>query len=146
MLTHQAQCYASWPQPISHWCIWGLWTQLVQLGGLCAFLFVLTACAADAVPAASSVRAPPPELEGLLALPAASHAYQYVLFKLGPATVTRRSVALACNTAALSFSLLQVHFVPLCVHACVTMHAPSSDVSIPRSPPANNPHRSGEAR
>ena len=69
--------------------------QLVQLGGLCAFLFVLTACAADAVPAVSSVRAPPPELEGLLALPAASQAYQYVLFKLGPVTVTRRSVALA---------------------------------------------------
>ena len=95
-------------------------TQLMQLGALCAFLFVLTACAADAVPAVSSVRAPPPDLEGLLALPAASQAYQYVLFKLGPATITRRSVALACNTATLSFSMLQVRS-SVCRGVCISI-------------------------
>jgi hypothetical protein len=82
--------------------------QLIQLGALCTFLFVLTAIASDAVPLVSCVRLPPPELEGLAALPALSHMYQYVVLKLGPITVTRRSVALAANTATLSFSMLQV--------------------------------------
>ena len=83
--------------------------QLLQLGGLCLALLLLTALGADSVRPLAAARLPPGTLEGLPAVmaPAAS-GYSYCLLQLGPfAAVTRRGLALGASAAAASFCVLQ---------------------------------------
>eukprot|EP00238_Polyblepharides_amylifera_P001546 CAMPEP_0196572318 /NCGR_PEP_ID=MMETSP1081-20130531/2392_1 /TAXON_ID=36882 /ORGANISM="Pyramimonas amylifera, Strain CCMP720" /LENGTH=214 /DNA_ID=CAMNT_0041889601 /DNA_START=81 /DNA_END=725 /DNA_ORIENTATION=- len=72
----------------------------------------MTTLASDSVAVVSTARLPPPEMEGLVALPIAS-TYQYVLLHIGPIQVTRRGVQLACNASLLTFSILQSSFLVL---------------------------------
>jgi general transcription factor 3C polypeptide 2 len=98
-----------------------LWRpQLLRLSAICAFIFVGAALGADGVPPLLQPRAPPAELDGLVAVaaagstaPAASASlaaespYSYVLWNAGIFTVTRRSVNLALTAASLTFCALQ---------------------------------------
>jgi len=94
--------------------------QLTQLALLCTIVYVFTALGSDSVPVLAQLRSPPPEMEGLIALPEVQPVYKYVLIHIGPIQVTRRSATLAGNAATLSFSILQS------AHLCLSTTTPEA--------------------
>ncbi|CAG9467486.1 unnamed protein product [Pedinophyceae sp. YPF-701] len=80
--------------------------QLMQLGLFCSLLAVGLLLGAEGVPPVTQTRAPPVGFDGLPAIvPEAT--YGFVLAKLGPLTITRRSLSLAVTSVALTIASLQ---------------------------------------
>lgn len=114
--------------------------QLGSLAALCLLLFVLTALGADSVPPVTTVRAPPPALQGLPPLAAPPGGYSYVLLALGPLRVTRRGAALAASATSLAFCALQGSRLCLCTTPPEALAAALAWVTSPlRAVPALRP-------
>eukprot|EP00201_Polytomella_parva_P010105 CAMPEP_0175072576 /NCGR_PEP_ID=MMETSP0052_2-20121109/20000_1 /TAXON_ID=51329 ORGANISM="Polytomella parva, Strain SAG 63-3" /NCGR_SAMPLE_ID=MMETSP0052_2 /ASSEMBLY_ACC=CAM_ASM_000194 /LENGTH=292 /DNA_ID=CAMNT_0016340123 /DNA_START=356 /DNA_END=1234 /DNA_ORIENTATION=+ len=84
-----------------------LWqAQLRQMVQLCFALFLGTAVSSDTLPVLPQIRHLPPAVEGLSAA-LVRPPYRYVLFTLGPISVTQRSLTLALRLATVTFVALQ---------------------------------------
>lgn len=93
-----------------------LWRpQLLRIGGLCAFIFLMTAFGSDGMAPILNNRSLPEGAFGgtnVADFPTSmpqlgQQAYKYVVLKLGPFTVTKRSLGLASAITGLTFVAIQ---------------------------------------
>jgi energy-coupling factor transport system permease protein len=89
-----------------------LWKpQLLRVGGLCALIFLFTAFGSVDMTPVLSDRSLPPSV-GDVVIPSSvpdlgQPSYRYVVLRLGPFSVTKRSLGLASTIAGLTFAALQ---------------------------------------
>ena len=93
-----------------------LWRpQLMRVGGLCAFVFIMTAFGADGVAPVLNTRAMPADAVAVIggtdvpsSMPSlGQRAYSYVVLNAGPFTITKRGLGLASAIAGLTFVAIQ---------------------------------------